>query len=257
MDKPTLQKILRRHKDELFQELKLPYFQIKALKKLSICRTAELGGHAEYCENGHLDGVWYNSCRHRSCPQCQNLAKAQWLENTQRILLNCPHHHVIFTIPHELNELWRHNRAQMGSFVSGCAANVEDFCRRSQIFGCEAWNIVGSAYLGQKFSLASPSACIDQSWRPGYQWQLGKPQERQIISAKAGDDDLSREIVELDPVGVGNRTVDTARRQGCRSNQESIKCVGKKRLDRAFLQSICSRERRCQILGALCKGRRI
>lgn len=117
MDKPTFQKILRRHKDELFQELKLPYFQIKALKKLSICRTAELGGHAEYCENGHLDGVWYNSCRHRSCPQCQSLAKAQWLENTQRILLSCPHHHVIFTIPHELNELWRHNRAQMADLL--------------------------------------------------------------------------------------------------------------------------------------------
>lgn len=117
MDKPTLQKMLSKHKDELFQEINLPLFQIKALKKLAVCRTAQLGGHAEYCENGHLDGIWYNSCRHRSCPQCQNLAKAQWLENTQRILLDCPHHHVIFTIPHELNALWRHNRAQMADLL--------------------------------------------------------------------------------------------------------------------------------------------
>lgn len=117
MDKPSLQKILSRHKEELFKELKLPYFQITALQKLSVCRTAQLGGHADYCENGHLHGVWYNSCRHRSCPQCQHLAKAQWLANTQRILLDCPHHHVIFTIPHELNELWRHNRALMADLL--------------------------------------------------------------------------------------------------------------------------------------------
>lgn len=117
MDKPTVQKILDQHKDELFKKLSLPLFQIKALDKMSVCRTAKLGAHAEYCENGHLDGLWYNSCRRRSCPQCQNLAKAQWLENTQRLLLDCPHHHVIFTIPHEFNSLWRHNRERMAEIL--------------------------------------------------------------------------------------------------------------------------------------------
>lgn len=117
MDKPTVQEILSQHKDELFRKLNLPLFQIKALEKMSVCRTEKLGAHAEYCENGHLDGVWYNSCRNRSCPQCQNLAKAQWLENTQRLLLDCPHHHVIFTIPHELNSLWRYNRALMAQVL--------------------------------------------------------------------------------------------------------------------------------------------
>lgn len=117
MDKPTVQKILIQNKDELFKTLKLPLFQIKALEKMSVCRTAKLGAHAEYCENGHLDGLWYNSCRKRSCPQCQNLAKTQWLENTQRLLLDCPHHHVIFTIPHEFNDLWRRNRALMAEVL--------------------------------------------------------------------------------------------------------------------------------------------
>lgn len=117
MDKPTVQKILRQRKTELFEKLNLPLFQIKALENMSVCRTETLGAHAQYCENGHLDGVWYNSCRNRSCPQCQNLAKAQWLENTQRFLLDCPHHHVIFTIPHELNTLWRHNRALMAQVL--------------------------------------------------------------------------------------------------------------------------------------------
>lgn len=117
MDGSTIQAVLQAHKDEIFSGLALPLFQIKALEKLSVCRTAALGGHAQYCENGHLDGIWYNSCKHRSCPQCQSLAKAQWLEDMQRLLLDCPHHHVIFTIPHELNALWRHNRSLMADLL--------------------------------------------------------------------------------------------------------------------------------------------
>lgn len=116
MGKPTIQTVLQAYKDEI-DDLSLPLFQIKALEKLSVCRTAKLGGHAQYCENGHLDGVWYNSCKHRSCPQCQSMAKAEWLENVQRLLLNCPHQHVIFTVPHELNSLWRHNRGLMANLL--------------------------------------------------------------------------------------------------------------------------------------------
>ena len=113
MGKPSFQKILNDYNEEVFSGLNLSYHQVKGLGQLSVCRTAKLGGHAEYCENGHLHGIWYNSCRHRSCPQCQGLSRAQWLDKTQEILLDCPHHHVIFTIAHELNNLWRYNRSAM------------------------------------------------------------------------------------------------------------------------------------------------
>ena len=88
----------------------LPLYQTRAMNRYHQCRTSALGGHAQYCENGHLNGVWYNSCRARGCPQCQSKATEQWLLNTQRLLLNCPHHHIIFTIPSELHGLWCYNR---------------------------------------------------------------------------------------------------------------------------------------------------
>lgn len=148
MDKPTFQKILGQHKDELFKELNLPYFQIKALKQLSECRTAKLGGHAEYCENGHLDGVWYNSCRNRSCPQCQNLAKAQWLENTKNTLLDSPHHHVIFTVAHELNELWRHNRAMMVDLLfESVQQTLKAFADDERYLGAKPGILSGPSHL--------------------------------------------------------------------------------------------------------------
>jgi hypothetical protein len=49
-----------------------------------------------------LKGIWYNSCRHRMCPQCGWLQVTRWLLHQKARLLACDHYHVIFTIPHEL-----------------------------------------------------------------------------------------------------------------------------------------------------------
>ena len=40
---------------------------------IEVCRTADLGGHVDECEEcGHLK-ISYNSCRNRHCPKCQFL----------------------------------------------------------------------------------------------------------------------------------------------------------------------------------------
>lgn len=77
------------------------------------CRTPALGGHVLGCSAGHVAGVWYNSCRHRSCPQCSKLQIDRWLEGWRERLLPCDHYHVIFTLPHDLLELWQHNRRRL------------------------------------------------------------------------------------------------------------------------------------------------
>jgi hypothetical protein len=89
----------------------LPLYQIKAAEQLMRCRTEALGGHSVYCEDGHLNGVWYNSCRHRSCPQCSALKSEQWQQRVEALLLKDKHHHWVFTLPHDLHEIWRFNRA--------------------------------------------------------------------------------------------------------------------------------------------------
>ena len=94
-----------------------PLFHLKALERLGSCRTSKLGGHAQYCEEGHLNGIWYNSCKHRFCPQCNQINKERWILNTQRILLDCPHHHVVFTMASELNPLWKYNRELMSDLL--------------------------------------------------------------------------------------------------------------------------------------------
>src|SRR5499433_2089528 len=87
----------------------LPAHVRRAAHALMQCRTAALGGHIQACPDGHVSRVWYNSCRHRSCPQCAYLQTERWLALHRARLLACDHYHVIFTLPHDLNPLWLAN----------------------------------------------------------------------------------------------------------------------------------------------------
>jgi hypothetical protein len=97
----------------------LPAYVHRAAYWIARCRTAELGGHLRRCPAGHTERAFYNSCHQRICPQCQGLATERWLERSRARLLGCAHHHLIFTIPHELNALWCWNRAPMAKLLFG------------------------------------------------------------------------------------------------------------------------------------------
>src|SRR5262245_48982730 len=105
----VLQQLLDAHYPEFERTHPLPEHVREAVHCLRSCRTAALGGHVQACPEGHIERVWYNSCRHRFCPQCAQLQIAQWLERQQARLLACAHYHVIFTLPRELNALWLAN----------------------------------------------------------------------------------------------------------------------------------------------------
>jgi hypothetical protein len=87
----------------------LPAHVRKAARAIMQCRTAALGGHLQACPDGHVSRIWYNSCRHRSCPQGASLQTERWLALQRARLLACDHSHGIFTLPHALNALWLAN----------------------------------------------------------------------------------------------------------------------------------------------------
>ena len=109
----TLTQVLDSHLERFLQSHRIPAYQLKALKAYRSCRTKLLGGHSQYCENGHLMGVWYNSCKRRGCPQCQGLSNERWLLSQKEKLLAATHHHWVFTLPHDILVLWRYNRPVM------------------------------------------------------------------------------------------------------------------------------------------------
>ena len=66
----------------------------KTLEALRRCRTAELGGHLEQCNDCSCFKVSYNSCRNRNCPKCQGVNKESWIVQQEDMLLEKTHHHV-------------------------------------------------------------------------------------------------------------------------------------------------------------------
>jgi Putative transposase/Transposase zinc-binding domain len=85
--------------------------QLKVMSAIEACRTAELGGHVERCEDCDHVQVAYNSCRNRHCPKCQGAAAQRWLEARQAELLPIPYYHVVFTLPAEIGDIAFQNKA--------------------------------------------------------------------------------------------------------------------------------------------------
>jgi hypothetical protein len=111
----TLQTLFQQHYASFAAKYGVSRDMSRAAWAVIHCRTRELGGHVNSCPEGHFHQIAYNSCRHRSCPQCSWLPKEKWLDGWKQRLLPCPHHHLIFTLPHQLNDLWQFNKAEFAN----------------------------------------------------------------------------------------------------------------------------------------------
>ncbi len=84
------------------------------LAKLSLCRTAALGGRRYRCDACDSECTVYNSCGDRHCPQCSGARRADWLTSTSELLLpGVRYFQVVFTIPDKLSSLALGNRREL------------------------------------------------------------------------------------------------------------------------------------------------
>ena len=105
--RPEVADVLRTHGDDFLArwERVLSRPQRKAFDDIRACRTAALGGHLDQCDQcGHC-AISYNSCRNRSCPKCQAMARALWLAEREAELLPVEYFHVVFTLPQQIASL--------------------------------------------------------------------------------------------------------------------------------------------------------
>jgi len=120
----TVGKLLRTSYCKLSEMHRMPLHLHRAAQQLSACRTPAMGGHIQGCPEGHASRVVFHSCKHRLCPQCNTLPTERWLMKMRSRLIDCAHHHLIFTIPHQLHDLWRYNRTWMMQVLFSSAADT-------------------------------------------------------------------------------------------------------------------------------------
>lgn len=98
--------------------------QYKAVAAIRACRTEALGvDHYVCCECGDITQV-YHSCKNRFCPTCSWKDTLQWADKIKDQMLDIPHRHVVFTLPHNLNDFIEENKALLLDILFKTAADA-------------------------------------------------------------------------------------------------------------------------------------
>lgn len=96
----------------------------KAVNALLVCRTEVLGIDYYACpECGEISEVRHN-CKNRFCPTCSWLDTIKWAERIKSQLLNIPHRHVVFTLPHQLHPLIERNQRLLYNLLGRVSADT-------------------------------------------------------------------------------------------------------------------------------------
>ena len=142
MDRPKLEvaDVFRRYGDAYREQhgASMSTMQRRVMTAIEVCRTAVLGGHLERCDECGHERNCFNICRDRHCPQCQSLARAQWIEDRQSELLEVPYFHVVFTIPEEIAALALQNQKLVyGILFSATAETLKTIAADPKHLGAE------------------------------------------------------------------------------------------------------------------------
>jgi hypothetical protein len=132
----TVADILREHLDDYREAYPMTAKQNQVAEAIMACRTPQLGGRIDQCNEC---GAWvfrFNSCRDRHCNQCQKYERVKWVEKQQVRLLPIPYFHIVFTVDHALKALIRQNQREFYDLLFQVfKQTLQQFAREK--LGCE------------------------------------------------------------------------------------------------------------------------
>lgn len=89
------------------------------------CKTGDLGYNISLCEECGHSMIHAVSCNNRSCPCCQAPLARKWeLERNTELIEGISYFHVVFTMPHELNDLIRSNMKTLLNLLFSCVQDT-------------------------------------------------------------------------------------------------------------------------------------
>jgi len=142
MNKPPFEvaEIARVHGCELAERGKLNAHQKKVMTAICNCRTAELGGHKERCNDPgcSYERFAYNGCRDRHCPKCNGMKREKWVAGRKADALPVPYFHIVFTLPASLESHCMKHGTQMYNLLFASAwETIGVFARQHKYLGAQ------------------------------------------------------------------------------------------------------------------------
>lgn len=111
------------------------------LNLMAHCRHGELGFNRAECRKCGKEEWYASSCGDRHCPQCLGPRQAKWSEQVCERLPDCPHFHVVFTVPKEFRGFFKANYRIAGDMFFRAVAET------LRIFQANDWKM-GGAFFG-------------------------------------------------------------------------------------------------------------
>ena len=174
--------VIRRFGHSFIDLHKPGYLQQKVLETISVCRTAALGGHKQKCTHCGHEHIYYNSCRNRHCPKCQNKEREVWIQQIKDILPKGRYFHVIFTLPASLNEGFITSQKEMQDILFQAAwQSLKQFADMQDYLGAKTGMIAVLHTWGQTLSLHPHLHCIvpEGGINQKGEWVKGKKTDKQ------------------------------------------------------------------------------
>lgn len=105
--------------------------EYSTLNLMAHCRQGALGYNQARC-GGCRHQEWYaSSCGNRHCPNCLGPRQAEWSEKVCERLPDCPHFHVVFTVPEEFHGFFKLNYRRAADLLFGAAAETLKLFQRN------------------------------------------------------------------------------------------------------------------------------
>jgi hypothetical protein len=115
----------------------MPADQLRAMRALETCRTAERGGQRWQCPRCGQAHWAFHSCGNRHCPACGHADAQLWLQRQQQLLLPGTTYHLLtFTVPEALRRPIRaHPREALPILFAAASSALLDLCRDPRFLG--------------------------------------------------------------------------------------------------------------------------
>jgi len=99
--------------------------QLKAANNIINCKTGGKGYSVSFCEVCGIHETHACSCNDRNCPSCQVPQEKKWvLARNSELIEGIAYYHLIFTMPHELNDLIYTNQELLYGLLFKCASDT-------------------------------------------------------------------------------------------------------------------------------------
>lgn len=132
----TLARVLEVFLPEYLQGRSVPAHHLKVLRRLSRCRSVQLGWTVWQCQQCRRSHWRPSGCGDRHCPSCQHQHSRQWLQRQRQALLPVRYFHWVFTLPAKLRPLALQNpQALYDLLFESAAATLLQFGQER--FGAE------------------------------------------------------------------------------------------------------------------------